>query len=307
MTDPRTPIASMEGVTKRFGATVALNDVDFQCFPGEVHAILGENGAGKSTLMKTISGVLRPTEGLVCAEGQPANFKSPADALAAGFVCMYQELSLVPDLTVRENLLLGAPGSGLGRLNKAPLMRARQVLDQIDGQGIRFGAKVADLTLAERQQVEVAKALIRDPKLLILDEATSALNSSVVEKVFDLVRAERDKGVAVLFISHRFHEIEALADRISVFRNGARVETFTNGAHDYAAIINMMVGQRIEELFPAKTPPDKTHGTFWRSMALHGAPRCNRHPLPSNQARSWALADWTGKGNPPCCKASSGC
>lgn len=256
MTDPRTPIASMEGVTKRFGATVALHDVDFQCYPGEVHAILGENGAGKSTLMKTISGVLRPTSGQVFAAGKPVNFKSPADAMAAGFVCMYQELSLVPDLTVRENLLLGAPGSGLGRLDTGPLARATQILDQIDGQGIRFGAKVADLTLAERQQVEVAKALIRDPKLLILDEATSALNSSVVEKVFDLVRAERDMGVAVLFISHRFHEIEALADRISVFRNGARVETFMNGDHDYAAIINMMVGQRIEELFPPKTPPE---------------------------------------------------
>ena len=174
MTDPRTPIASMEGVTKRFGATVALHDVDFQCYPGEVHAILGENGAGKSTLMKTISGVLRPTSGQVFATGQPVIFKSPADAMAAGFVCMYQELSLVPDLTVRENLLLGAPGSGLGRLDTGPLARATQILDQIDGQGIRFGAKVADLTLAERQQVEVAKAVIRDPKLLILDEATSA-------------------------------------------------------------------------------------------------------------------------------------
>ncbi|GIT89623.1 ribose import ATP-binding protein RbsA [Jannaschia pagri] len=252
MTDLPTPIVSIEAVTKTFGATVALKDVDFQCFPGEVHAILGENGAGKSTLMKTISGVIRPTSGVLRAGGTPVTFKGPGDALRAGFVCMYQELSLVPDLSVQENLLLGAPGSRLGRLDRSPLATARDLLDRIDGQDIRLGAKVSDLTLAECQQVEIVKALIRKPKLLILDEATSALNASVVEKVFDLIRAQRDEGVAVLFISHRFHEIEALADRISVFRNGQRVETFPNGAHDYAAIIDMMVGQRIDELFPAK-------------------------------------------------------
>lgn len=255
MTEPNLPIASIKGVTKSFGATIALQDVDFDCYPGEVHAVLGENGAGKSTLMKTISGVLAPTSGTVFAQGKPVTFKGPADAMAVGFVCMYQELSLVPDLTVRENLLLGAPGSGLGRLKGGALPKARELLDQIDGEHIRFGSKVSDLTLAECQQVEVVKALIRNPKLLILDESTSALNSSVVDKVFDLVRAQRDLGVAILFISHRFHEIEALADRISVFRNGQRVETFRNGDHDYSTIINMMVGQRIDELFPPKVIP----------------------------------------------------
>ncbi|MEM6763109.1 MAG: ATP-binding cassette domain-containing protein, partial [Pseudomonadota bacterium] len=135
------------------------------------------------------------------------------------------------------------------------LSLARDVLERIDGGDIRLSARVQDLSLPARQQVEIAKALLQRPRLLILDEATSALNASVVDKVFDLVRNERDRGVSVLFISHRFHEVEALADRISVFRNGQRVETFATGAHDYGEIINMMVGQTIEELFPPKPAP----------------------------------------------------
>jgi ribose transport system ATP-binding protein len=173
---------------------------------------------------------------------------------------MFQELSLVPDLTVRENLLLGAPDAGIGWLRGTGFDTARTVLERIGGADIRMGARVADLTLPQRQQVEIAKALMKKPRLLILDEATSALGASVVESVFDLVREERDGGTAVLFISHRFHEIEALADRISVFRNGRRVETFEKGDHDYGEIIDMMVGQKIEELFPDKPPTDDDAG-----------------------------------------------
>ncbi len=238
-----------------FGATKALSDVDFACHRGEIHAVLGENGAGKSTLMKLIAGVLQPTAGQIYLDEAPAHLTSPRVAMDRGLVCMFQELSLVPDLTVRENLLLGAPGNRLGWLKSDALAVARDVLDRIDGAGIRMATRVGDLTLPARQQVEIAKAIMRAPRLLILDEATSALNASVVEKVFELVRSQRDAGTSVLFISHRFHEIEALADRISVFRNGEQVETFRNGDHSYAEIINMMVGRRIEELFPPKPAP----------------------------------------------------
>ena len=198
----------------------------------------------------------QPTTGYVEINGTQAQLIGPAAAISRGLICMFQELSLVPDLTVRENLMLGAPGTGLGRLDVGVVARAQDILVQIDGAAIRMNARVADLTLAERQQVEIAKALSRNPKLLILDEATSALNASVVEKVFHLIRAERDRGVGVLFISHRFHEIEALADRISIFRNGAHVETFDNGAYDYGSIISKMVGQRIDDLFPPKREAD---------------------------------------------------
>ncbi len=255
MADAAGDLLRMQIVSMRFGATKALDGIDFACRSGEIHAVLGENGAGKSTLMKLIAGVLQPTAGTITLDGVPVRLSSPRAARDLGLVCMFQELSLVPDLTVRENLLLGAPGSGLGWLNADGLEAAQAVLARIDGGDIRMSARVADLSLPARQQVEIAKAILRKPRLLILDEATSALNASVVEKVFDLVRAERDAGTSVLFISHRFHEVEALADRISVFRNGRRVSTFDTGAHDYSEIINLMVGQTLEELFPPKPAP----------------------------------------------------
>jgi ribose transport system ATP-binding protein len=245
----------MRGISKHFGATKALNNVNFSCRSGEIHAVLGENGAGKSTLMKLISGIFKPTEGEIFLEGKKIDLKSPKMARETGLVCMFQELSLVPDLTVQENLLLSARGSGLGWLNSNSLTVAREALDQIDGENIHFSTRVADLTLPARQQVEIAKAIMMRPRLLILDEATSALNSGVVEKVFKRVREERDNGTSILFISHRFHEIEALADRISVFRNGQCVETFSQGRHNYGEIIDMMVGQKIDELFPPKPAP----------------------------------------------------
>ena len=252
------PIVRLRGVSKVYGATRALSDVDFACFGGEIHAVLGENGAGKSTLMKLVSGVIQPTSGDIEVDNVATRLRGPADAMARGLVCMFQELSLVPDLSVRENLMLGAVGTGLGRLDTGVVQRAQVILTQIDGGAIDMKARIADLSLAERQQVEIAKALTRNPKLLILDEATSALNASVVEKVFHLIRAERDRGVGVLFISHRFHEIESLADRISIFRNGTHVDTFDNGACNYGEIISKMVGQRIDDLFPPKPVSDTT-------------------------------------------------
>lgn len=254
MSDHSPPLLEMQNIAMHFGATKALDGVDFICNAGEVHAVLGENGAGKSTLMKLIAGVLQPTHGQLRVDGRDVFLNSPKAALQHGLVCMFQELSLVPDLTVRENLLLGAPGAGIGWLRGNGLDKAKDVLNRIGGEQIKMAARVADLTLPQRQQVEIAKAIMKKPRLLILDEATSALSASVVARVFDLVRQERDNGTAILFISHRFHEIEALADRVSVFRNGRRVETFTKGDHDYGEIINMMVGQKIEELFPEKRP-----------------------------------------------------
>jgi ribose transport system ATP-binding protein len=256
MTDQANPIIRLADVSKFYGPTAALTDVDFDCRAGEIHAILGENGAGKSTLMKLISGVIQPSRGRLYVDGKQTELSNPRTAMDLGLICMFQELSLVPDLPVRDNLLLGAPGSGFGRLKSDGLDRARAILDQIDGAHISFKTQVADLTLAERQQVEFAKALSRNPRLLILDEATSALNASVVEKVFQIVRKERDSGTGVLFISHRFHEIEALADTISVFRNGRHIDTFANGACDYPTIIDKMVGQSFDELFPPKPEPN---------------------------------------------------
>jgi len=208
--------------------------------------------------MKLLSGVIQPSEGTLYVEEQPTRLSSPRTAIDLGLTCMFQELSLVPDLSVRENLLLGGKGSAYGFSRQTSLGTARTLLDRIDGENIGLSTRVSELTLAERQQVEIAKALSRQPRLLILDEATSALNANVVGKVFDLIREQRDNGTGVLFISHRFHEIEAIADKISVFRNGEHIDTFQNGQYGYPAIINKMVGQPLTELFPTIRKPSES-------------------------------------------------
>lgn len=246
------PLVELRGASRHYGPVAALSDVDFVCKAGEIHAVLGENGAGKSTLMKLIAGVVQPSPGKLLVNGNEVTLASPAVALRHGIVCMFQELSLAPDLSVRDNILLGAPSTGLGFFSYKRLAEIRSLLDRIAGEHISLSTRVRDLTLPDRQLVEIVKALYRKPRLLILDEATSALNANVVERIFSLLRELRDKGLGVLLISHRFHEIEALADRISVFRNGRFVESFPNGHYQYADIIKLMVGQTIDELFPAK-------------------------------------------------------
>ena len=245
-------MVTMRGVSKNYGATKALTNVDFDCKAGEIHAVLGENGAGKSTLMKLLSGVIAPSSGTLVVDGQEQQFNSPRQAQAQGIVCIFQELSLSPDLTVAENIFLGASGFGWGPKHKNKRKEARQILDRIGGESIPLDARVSRLSLAERQQVEIVKGVTRHPKLLILDEATSALTATLVERVFDLLRELRNKGVAILFISHRFHEVEAIADVVSVFRSGEHVDTFPNGKLGQHEIINLMIGQSLEELFPPR-------------------------------------------------------
>lgn len=251
--DQASPLLCLQNISKSYGAMQVLSDVNINFYKGEVHAILGENGAGKSTLMKIISGVIRPTQGSLSLNDVPIHLKSPGQAIENGLVCMFQELSLVPDLSVKENLLLGGKTNRFGFVSSENIADALHVLHSIDGRHISLDTLVKDLTLAEQQQVEIAKAISKKPQLLILDESTSALNASVVEKLFALVNQLRQQGMAILFISHRFHEIQTLADTISVFRNGELIDTFANGTHDYPAIIQMMVGQSLTELFPKKT------------------------------------------------------
>ena len=198
--------------------------------PGIVHAVLGENGAGKTTLMKLLAGVIAPDAGVIAVDGVARRFASPRDAAALGVVCMFQELSLMPHLTVGDNLLISDGGAALGFIGGGARRGARDALDSIGGDHIRLSALISDLPLADRQLVEIAKAIHRKPRLLILDEATSALTAERAEKVFEVIRRLRDWGCGVLFISHRMYEIDAVADRISVFRNGRHIETFPAGA-----------------------------------------------------------------------------
>jgi ribose transport system ATP-binding protein len=246
------PLVRLKSVSKSYGGVPALTDVDFQCEPGLVHAVLGENGAGKSTLMKLLAGVIQPDTGDIVVSGKTTRLASPREAARHGIICMFQELSLMPHLSVGDNIVISSPQTRFGILRRTAYGDARAVLDGIGATGVSLTALVSELSLAERQLVEIAKALFRKPRLLILDEATSALTSELVQTVFNVLRELKKQGVAILFISHRMHEVDAIADRISVFRNGRHIDTFDVGTRSPKEVIGLMIGRSLEELFPPR-------------------------------------------------------
>jgi ribose transport system ATP-binding protein len=267
------PVVRLTGISKHYGGVPALTDVDLDVAPGVVHAILGENGAGKSTLMKLLAGVTQPSAGRIEVDGRPVRFASPRDAAALGIVCMFQELSLVPDLTVGENIVLSQARTRAGFIRRSAWREAEAALARIGAAHIKLNVPVRALSLADRQLTEIAKALYRRPRLLILDEATSALTQSQTARVFAVVREAKAAGAAILFISHRFAEVDAVADRVSVFRNGQHVETFPAGTRSREAIVALMIGQRLTEFYPPRlTPPDTAAAPLLtaRGLSWHG-------------------------------------
>ena len=181
------PLVQLTDVSKSYGAVPALAEVSLTIDPGIVHAVLGENGAGKTTLMKLLAGVIAPDAGAIAVDSVARRFASPRDAAALGIVCMFQELSLMPHLTVGDNLLIVDGGPALGFIGRGARRGARDALDSVGGDHIHLSALISDLPLADRQLVEIAKAIHRKPRLLILDEATSALTAERVEKVFKVI------------------------------------------------------------------------------------------------------------------------
>jgi len=245
------PFFALENISKRYGGVHALRDVDFACSRGSIHAVLGENGAGKSTLMKIMAGVVQPDEGRMTLEGTPVTFPNPSAANRAGIVCIFQELSLMPELTVADNITLSSPPRRFGFIDgRAQRRRSEELLARIGCEDINPLSRVSDLPLSRRQMVEIAKALGRDPKLLILDEATSALTAADVDRVYRMLFELKERDLSILYISHRMPEIQALADRCSVFRNGRHIETFAKGARSNDEIIGLMIGREIEGQFP---------------------------------------------------------
>jgi ribose transport system ATP-binding protein len=253
------PFLALTGVSKRYGGVRALEGVDFSCRQGTIHAVLGENGAGKSTLIKIVAGVVMPDEGTMALEGRGVRFAGPAAAVAEGVVCIFQELSLMPDLSVADNITIADPPRRFGLIDtRAQRRRAEALLARIGCEDVNPLVHVRDLPLSRRQMVEIAKALGKTPRLLILDEATSALTQADVERIYRLLDRLRQERLAILYISHRMHEIEALADICSVFRNGRHVETFAQGAHSNDAIVELMIGREISAQYPKKPMRAKT-------------------------------------------------
>jgi len=247
----------MEGISKRYGGVRALEGARLDCARGRIHAVLGENGAGKSTLLKVAAGVVKPDAGTIELAGKPLVLLGPAAASRVGIVSVFQELSLLPDLTVADNIGIIDPPRMWGRRwgwidRRAQRRLAEQALSRVGADDIHPLARVGDLPLSRRQMVEIAKALARDPKILLLDEATSALTAADVAKVFRVLRQLRDDGLAIVFISHRMHEIAELADDCSVYRNGCHVSSFPAGSKTDTEIIEMMIGREHTSVFPPR-------------------------------------------------------
>jgi ribose transport system ATP-binding protein len=243
----------MEGISKRYGGVRALENADLPVTAGRIHAILGENGAGKSTLIKIMSGVVAPDEGRMMLDGREVRFASPAEANAAGIACIFQELSLIPDLSVADNIAISDPPRRFGLIDRSAQRRiAVEALARAGAADIHPRTLVKDLPLSRRQMVEIAKALARNPRILILDEATSALTAADVTKVFSVLKRLRSEGLALLYISHRMHEIAELADECTVFRNGRKVATYAAGTRTDTEVIEMMIGREYSNVFPPK-------------------------------------------------------
>ncbi|HWA81424.1 MAG TPA: sugar ABC transporter ATP-binding protein [Acetobacteraceae bacterium] len=243
-----------QAVSKAFGGVQALRTASFAARGGEVHALVGENGAGKSTLIKILGGRIPPDAGSLLLDGRPLRLAGTADAARHGIGTVFQELTLLPWMSVAENLLIGRePRSPVGLIRRSALPDEAEAL--LAGLGIHHidpRALAAEVSLAERQIIEIARVIIRRPRILLLDEPTSSLVEREVAWLFARIRELSAAGTAVVFTSHRWNEITSIADRITIFRNGAEVGTYTEIAEDEA--ITLMAGRRVEALYPALPP-----------------------------------------------------
>lgn len=240
-------LLEFKNVSKRFPGVVALDSVSWKAEGGSVHALCGENGAGKSTLLKILSGVYQPDEGCLVIDGKEGYFNSPPEAINAGIAVIYQELNLVPDLSVAENIYLGHfPASG-GFVNKSELNDLARVSLKNVGLDVDPREKLGRLSLAQRQMVEIAKALSRNANIIAFDEPTSSLSSREVVQLFRLIEELRDAGKAVLYVSHRMDEVTTLCDACTVLRDGKHIETFTTmEGVDADKIVSCMIGRALE-------------------------------------------------------------
>jgi len=245
------PRLEMRNVWKRFGATTALADVSLAVQAGEVHALVGENGAGKSTLMKVLSGAVRPDAGQMRLDGRPFAPSDPLAARAAGVAMIYQELNLAPHLTVEENITLGAERHTAGVIRRAAhRQRIADIFARLQRPDLRPDTPVRRLSAAERQLVEIARALLADARVLVMDEPTSSLGLADIEQLFAVIGRLRAAGVAIVYISHFLEEVQRVAQRYTVLRDGRNVETGAMADATLSRLVERMIGRRLDEMFP---------------------------------------------------------
>ncbi|MDX1416696.1 MAG: sugar ABC transporter ATP-binding protein [Candidatus Promineifilaceae bacterium] len=236
----------MEGISKHFGGVKALENVDFDLNRGEVHALVGENGAGKSTLIKVLGGIIPRNAGRIIFDGREVNFHRPIDALEAGIAIIHQELSLMPELNVVENMFMGRMKSRLGILNWGELRRETIEAMNLINLHVDPNAIVRDLTISQRQMIEIARSLAVNAQLVVMDEPNSSLSESESEVLFDVIKRLKERGIAIIYVSHKIDEVLRISDRISVLRDGNYVGTITSADASEQDVINMMVGRELD-------------------------------------------------------------
>lgn len=256
MTSANPAAVSVEGVRKAFGPTVAVDGVSFSIAPGTAHALLGENGAGKSTIVKLLSGLIEPDDGEFRVFGELTRLRTPRSAHALGVQTAFQEMTLVPDLTVFDNMLLPyAPMGPLGTIRRRAA--AGEILAQLDELGfeVDLWREVGDLDLAVQQKIEIARAVLRRPRVLLLDEPTSTLAGRDVDWLGEVMAKLKRDGVTIVFISHRMREVRAFCDRLTVLRNGRHIVTADAGEVSDDEVIEMIVGRSMAQAFPPRREP----------------------------------------------------
>ncbi len=286
-------LLTVAGLAKSFPGVRALDGVDFELQRGEVHALVGENGAGKSTLIKALGGAVVPDRGEMRLEGEPLPVGDTLAARRRGISIVYQELALVPELTAAENIFLGRE-EGRPFLRRAPMARAAQkLLDEL-GAHVPSEAVVRSLSVAQRQSIEIARALLGESKVLILDEPSATLSGSEVERLFEVLRRLRERGLGILYVSHRLEEVFAIADRATVLRDGRRVTTTALDGVERAQLIRWMVGRDVSEEFPPRAP--RVGATVLELHGLSCPPRFSDVSLRVSQGEIVGLAGLVGAG-----------
>ncbi|GAB7193941.1 hypothetical protein OS11_02120 [Dickeya oryzae] len=263
----QSPYLSFRGIGKVFPGVKALDDISFDCHAGQIHALMGENGAGKSTLLKILSGNYTPSQGEIHIKGQPVRFTNTMDALNAGVAIIYQELHLVPEMTVAENIYLGQLPHKGGLVNQSLLRYEAGLQLEHLGLDIDPDTPLKYLSIGQWQMVEIAKALARNAKIIAFDEPTSSLSAREIEQLFRVIRELRSEGRVILYVSHRMEEIFALSDAITVFKDGRYVKTFSDMQQvDHAQLVQAMVGRNLGDIYGYQPRP-------------HGEPRLELHEV----------------------------
>jgi ribose transport system ATP-binding protein len=289
------PALELRGIRKRFGATEALRGVSLSLAPGEVHALIGENGAGKSTLMKVLSGAHQPDAGEMALAGRPYRPAGPPDARRRGVAMIYQELTLAPHLSARENILLGLEPARAGWIDvTAARAAARDALAQLGHGELDLERPAGAFGIAERQIIEIARALVGRPGVLILDEPTSSLTGADTERLFAVIARLRDQGVSIIYISHFLEECRRLCDRYTVLKDGASVGSGRMAETTPDALVTLMTGREVRDLYPrnARAPG----APLLEVQALAGGPRLRGADCVVRAGEIFGLAGLVGAG-----------